>query len=216
MGTPHTGMKPIQTRYGGCHFRSRLEARWAVFFDALNIRWEYEAEGYEYDRHPDVATWRYLPDFYLPDLGCYVEVKGDTASVTDDYLMMLGHVGHFLPGVHSSHGTTRGLVLLGQIPRPTAPASRYGWSHCHLTHHKGLQVQTLRWSQGSADVWDRELWFPEHGYSSDNFDEHGLPCAHDARKLWNPFPWTGHSSATEAAYSAARSARFEHGESGPT
>lgn len=30
---------PIQTRYAGCLFRSRLEARWAVFFDHLGIRW---------------------------------------------------------------------------------------------------------------------------------------------------------------------------------
>lgn len=35
-------IKPIQTRYKGYHFRSRLEARWAVFFDALGIAWKYE------------------------------------------------------------------------------------------------------------------------------------------------------------------------------
>ena len=34
-------MKPIETEYKGYRFRSRLEARWAVFFDALNIKWEY-------------------------------------------------------------------------------------------------------------------------------------------------------------------------------
>ena len=28
-------IKPIQTRYKGFNFRSRLEARWAVFFDAI-------------------------------------------------------------------------------------------------------------------------------------------------------------------------------------
>jgi hypothetical protein len=40
-------MKPIETRYKGYRFRSRLEARWAVFFDAVGEGWEYEKEGYE-------------------------------------------------------------------------------------------------------------------------------------------------------------------------
>jgi len=32
----------IPTEYAGCTFRSRLEARWAVFFDAMRIEWQYE------------------------------------------------------------------------------------------------------------------------------------------------------------------------------
>jgi hypothetical protein len=54
-------MKPIQTRYAGCLFRSRLEARWAVLFNAANIPWRYEPEGYELD-----DDTFYLPDFFLP------------------------------------------------------------------------------------------------------------------------------------------------------
>ena len=54
-------LKPIETYYNGYRFRSRLEARWAVFFDALGIKWEYEPEGYELP-----GGIRYLPDFYLP------------------------------------------------------------------------------------------------------------------------------------------------------
>ena len=34
----------LPTKYAGIQFRSRLEARWAVFFDALKIKWEYEPE----------------------------------------------------------------------------------------------------------------------------------------------------------------------------
>lgn len=30
-------IQAIQTRYAGHHFRSRLEARWAVFFDYLGV-----------------------------------------------------------------------------------------------------------------------------------------------------------------------------------
>ena len=32
-------IKAIETRYNGYRFRSRTEARWAVFFDAFGIRY---------------------------------------------------------------------------------------------------------------------------------------------------------------------------------
>lgn len=62
-------IKAIETRYKGHRFRSRLEARWAVFFDVAGIKWIYEQQGFEIDGRT------YLPDFYLPDFG-YFEVKG--------------------------------------------------------------------------------------------------------------------------------------------
>lgn len=62
----------IETHYGNCRFRSRTEARWAVFFDALGVRWEYEKEGFELG-----VLGRYLPDFWLPDLDCWIEIKGE-------------------------------------------------------------------------------------------------------------------------------------------
>jgi len=65
-------LKVIETIYKGYKFRSRLEARFAVFFDSLGIDWEYEIEGFVLDN----GEW-YLPDFYLPtfDNGMWVEVK---------------------------------------------------------------------------------------------------------------------------------------------
>ncbi len=209
-------VKAIQTRYAGCHFRSRLEARWAVFFDALGISWEYEPQGYQHEPWADGTVWRYLPDFYLPDLGCFVEVKGNTSQITDDYLTMLGHVGHFLPGVHSSWGTTRGLVLLGEIPRTDHGQK---WSHCHLTHHKGLQIQSLYWKVGGAEVHDRDVYVPDIyslGYRTDNMDEGMLPHVANPRGLWDPYTWHIQMPGVANAYTAARSARFEHSQSGAT
>lgn len=63
-------IKPIETVYKGYKFRSRLEARWAVFFDLMKIEWEYEEEGYLIDKNTG-----YLPDFYLPQFHTYFEVK---------------------------------------------------------------------------------------------------------------------------------------------
>lgn len=66
-------IKPIETYYNGYRFRSRLEARWAVFFDAADIEYEYEPEGYSLGNGQ-----KYLPDFYLPCFDLFVEVKRDT------------------------------------------------------------------------------------------------------------------------------------------
>lgn len=74
------GIKAIETRYNGYRFRSRLEARWAVFFDALGIRWAYETEGFDLSSYQpmgyNLSSFAYLPDFWLPDVGMFVEVKG--------------------------------------------------------------------------------------------------------------------------------------------
>jgi len=65
-------IKPIETRYNGYHFRSRTEARWAVYFDIIEIKYEYEKEGYDLGE----LGW-YLPDFWLPEYQMFVEVKGE-------------------------------------------------------------------------------------------------------------------------------------------
>lgn len=61
--------KPIETRYKDHLFRSRLECRWAIFFDHMGFVWNYEAEGYEMD------GLKYLPDFWLPGVRMFAEVK---------------------------------------------------------------------------------------------------------------------------------------------
>ena len=50
-----TRIKAIPTMYGGVQFRSRLEARWAAFFDLVEWRWEYEPLDLD----------GYVPDFVL-------------------------------------------------------------------------------------------------------------------------------------------------------
>lgn len=66
-------LQAIETVYNGRKFRSRLEARWAVFFDAVGIKYEHEPEGFKFVAGKKVIC--YLPDFYLPDFDLYVEIK---------------------------------------------------------------------------------------------------------------------------------------------
>lgn len=70
-------IKAIETEYNGYRFRSRLEARWAVFFDSLGIEYEYEIEGFEID------GVRYLPDFYIPSIDRWFEIKGKPLSISE-------------------------------------------------------------------------------------------------------------------------------------
>lgn len=75
-------IKAITTYYNGFKFRSRLEARWAVFFSELGLKFEYEPEGFELENGD-----KYLPDFFLPESETYVEVKALDAvklTITDD------------------------------------------------------------------------------------------------------------------------------------
>jgi hypothetical protein len=48
-------VKPIETSYKGVLFRSRLEAKWAAFFDLLEWSWKYEPV--------DLRGWS--PDFFI-------------------------------------------------------------------------------------------------------------------------------------------------------
>lgn len=63
-------IKAIETTWRGIKYRSRTEARWAVFLDELRVPYAYEPEGF------DLGGEWYLPDFWLPTPGAWLEVKG--------------------------------------------------------------------------------------------------------------------------------------------
>lgn len=50
-------MKAYPTKYAGTQFRSRLEARWAAFFDVMKWPWEYEP----------LDLNGYIPDFIIDE-----------------------------------------------------------------------------------------------------------------------------------------------------
>lgn len=71
-------IEAIPTNYRGISFRSRREARWAVFWDALEVQWQYEPP------HHQLPSGNYLPDFLLPELRIWVEIKPDLKFL-DEY-----------------------------------------------------------------------------------------------------------------------------------
>jgi hypothetical protein len=169
----------IETRYAGCRFRSRLEARWAVFFDHLGIRWEYEPQGYVIDGRP------YLPDFWIPELHTWVEVKGDPHGV--DWPLW----NRFIEGRQGESSEAESMLLLGPLP---PPADEGDWVWCRTYDHVtfGSMPQERRFW---VDPYIEKLGgkrCPPTGVTP------GYTC----------------DTNSYGAYQAARSARFEHGECG--
>ena len=72
-------LTPIETKYKGILFRSRIEARWALFFDKIKVPYEYEREGYKLDD----STW-YLPDFWMPQQDFFIEIKGAAPNLEEE------------------------------------------------------------------------------------------------------------------------------------
>lgn len=97
-------MKAIDTIYNGYKFRSRLEARWAVYFTEIGWQYDYEKEGFELED----GTW-YLPDFYLPQIHTWIEVKPDIVTEEDIRKCML-----FSKGL----GTSANVVIVNNLPAP--------------------------------------------------------------------------------------------------
>lgn len=206
----------IETRYAGHVFRSRLEARWAVFFDELKIEWQYELQGFVVDGS------RYLPDFYLPRQNTWCEVKGDPNGIRSDFDRMVKILSEDspLPGFASGESE---LVILGDIPRNT----------------DGFVLHPTLKRRAPQDGLLREWWcvIPlksvdegVHGWCPILADDGSCLLAslldiRTARNIELDGDGPGWSTDTKTilrsgfyavtgAYDAARSARFEHGQYG--
>ena len=200
-------IRAIETKYQGYRFRSRLEARWAVFFSALHTEWDYEPEGYDLGK----AGW-YLPDFWLPDMGVFVEIK---ASGLHDYTEVHGQMNEFRDGV--------GPIILAV----GLPSMRYADAvlRCHDVGKNGggtyigngswdwcTRCNKLRFQVADADTsllnGDRTL------YRDSGMTEPLASlsiCNSEHRR--NPNVFMSPPDVHDAC-NAARSARFEHGETG--
>ena len=214
-------IKPIETVHNGYRFRSRLEARWAVFFDELGIKYEYEPEGFEKE------GYKYLPDFYLTDTKTWVEVKGTWKGQN---LCAFAEFLDFrcpLPGFDDSQDEDSisqcpGMLLLGSIPN-------ISWGivlHPLITHHKGLVREYIQFTGYS----DGCIIKKESVYAlrrTEIFTGKTLNIAYAQayaetekylQTFFDPSPYAFETALSNNekinAYQAARQARFEHGQVG--
>jgi hypothetical protein len=174
----------IETKYDGHRFRSRLEARWAVFMNDVGIPWEYEPEGYVVPT--PMGRIRYLPDFWLGS-GQWGEVKGylDLIAMRRLYAIACGLT-------ECAKGND--LVVLPNIPK----AFSKKWP---------VQLHFCR-----KALWG-VAWDISPGCALSRPHIRVEPDADTAGRLTEGFPF-GVPDWAEASLTKARMARFEWGESG--
>lgn len=208
-------IKAITTYYNGYKFRSRLEARWAVFFDAAKIRYEYEPEGFRLEN-----GLCYLPDFYLPDENMYVEVKPPRKGAWKD----IAKAGRFIGnGIDT-------LLILPNIPDRTDSI----WYFPVLYWHSVEQTVKIKWCPflsinlaGSAYL-DRgmpdpscysEQFLPSFSYMTEESSERQanlILCPKRDNSEDNKATYANEEDKQlmTSIWDKARQARFEHGEKG--
>jgi hypothetical protein len=215
-----TQIKPIETYYNGYRFRSRLEARWAVFFDAAGIKYQYEEQGFEKDGQ------KYLPDFYLPELDVYAEVKGNRDGALEEIERIRDFVYWGSP--------IKKLIILSEIPFGTDKGLWHFPCLCYDVKYDCAMVWWWYFYDGPGRVVGdipnmrcryQSPWLPwllnrQNTY----FDPktcilpRGALEIQPEKEKYIPDVWDGGDYCCNklvfAALTKARQARFEHGEKG--
>jgi hypothetical protein len=198
-----TDLKPIETYYKGYRFRSRLEARWAVFFDYMGIRYEYEYEGFEINFED--GPLRYLPDFWFPEYELFGEVKGVDCRgqiPQKDAEKMSWMIDFGGP-------CANGIILLGNLPNPYG-ATTMNWAIWKWMG-KGLEYGYL--IGDTPKNHDEGLDSIEYGVSAPyTFGPNDDLMLTSAAYFQMPNGKMTHGMAVEVALTKARQARFEYGE----
>jgi hypothetical protein len=175
-------IKAIETRYKGYRMRSRLEARYAVLFDALPLDWTYEPEGYDLG-----PAGFYLPDFWLPQVRMWAEVKPEPLTPEERAKCSALVIATRYPC----------LMLVGtpEVKPYDAICVDHG-----LVHH-------------SDDVYDCDFVISNHKQYPR--DEHRFYCCTCTSPTdWPDEAFRMGFQDLALAVAVARSARFEHGEAG--
>lgn len=194
MPTPYTQkerlvIKAIETVYNGYRFRSRLEARWAVFFDELGIEYEYEPEGFDLGE-----AGYYLPDFWLPEQKYWIEIKGKYPT-NDDVIKVASFsqqndnpIALFWSQIDPDH-CANSMAFWKDKNGVFHSQEWYAWHYCNHCHHYNLLPVVVN---GEYSWWL-------------------CPCRKDKMSA-NKMLYD--ASSLLSAYTAARQARFEHGQIG--
>lgn len=219
--------EPLETHYNGCIYRSRLEARWAVFFDALGVPYEYQKAGFTLE-----GVW-YHPDFWLPAQHCWVIITGPPATSEEQkqgFLLALytekptylfaGEEG----SIRAPGRAAAPPVAYRYLPVPDVwdNVPLFGWGECPYCRAVGLE-----WVQGDAFLpcGCLQQHFPQvsvlkitGGEGIQDRPGESIEAAVAHHNWWEAKVATGLSTTdaprVKAAYAAARRARFKKGEYG--
>ena len=221
-------IKPIETIYHGYRFRSRLEARWAVFLDSLGVKYEYEPEGFKL---PDGSM--YLPDFRVmchasrgqdcEPFPLYIEVKGQMDEASAKKIKAFSWYNS-IKDFPDPPGDAKGFVNCYDVLYQSRLAD---WKNESLKRYRSLLiVSDIPDIEHAVDVHDSRVMgsydclgfelYP-HNYETVDGDHFGAyPCVWEGKfgLFGDDSSYTGWGDHIHTAYAylAARRARFEHGE----
>jgi hypothetical protein len=189
-----TMIKAIETVYKGYRFRSRLEARWAVFFDALGIKWEYEKEGYDLGK-----AGRYLPDFWLPDYKYWIEIKAENPSQ-----------GEWDKAYELSSKSGRPVHICVGLPDIRGRVDSFYYEESNSGGGLTMEDWVYWCACSKCDKPDIAFGTTSQAVFIDGYayEEQPICCDADDQEMMMDHP------SLMRAYVIARSARFEHGERG--
>lgn len=212
----------IETTYDGNRFRSRLEARWAVWFNAAGLNYVYEPEGFEFS---DGIS--FLPDFYIPEWNAFVEIKPhsdrgviERAMFELQHLLVIGKFNLFV-----FEGSPR-------IPqcenRWDETVDHFVWKACnHVVDFVEIddnfnlgedsfwaRGQFLSGRKNECDLWWSDEGDPDHGENGWSMNSQVWENPVQGNRMDNEMPgislrW---SDYWVEVYERASMARFEHGE----
>ncbi len=185
-------MKAIETSYKGYRFRSRTEARWAIFFDSVGISYQYEPEGFDLGEHGC-----YLPDFRIPSANAWVEIKG--CKPTDHEF----ELAYQLHSQSNENRNTIGHILYGFVE--LGEKIMEGGDPCRL--EKSMSAEKMIILCGSpGDRIDSYMVLKVEG-KMHKFTIHDSSLPGIAMTLG------GNPSRADIAVNKSRAARFEFGDS---
>jgi hypothetical protein len=190
-----TNIKAIETMYKGYRFRSRLEARWAVFFETAGFNWEYEPQGFVVLGQP------YLPDFRIHGNGSKglwevgIEIKPSGWEPDDTDMQKFAGL---------SHEFGEFLLITGN-PWPD------DYSAVLLSHDDTGSISFTSCKIGKCPCCGDLLTIAVDRFGA--VPDEG-PFVGKSRKARQQIAQLTEGTASNG-FEAARSARFEHGETPP-
>lgn len=182
-------IKAIETYYNGYRFRSRLEAKWAVFFDALGVDYEYEPEGFKLQNKEC-----YLPDFKVKCHGVrgrsdeepfdlFIEVKGNMSLKDANKIRLFSH--------------NYPILIVDKIPDAGCATDSNNCGSYELMN--GIDIYPFNYETIDGDNFAAYPAATKNGqFYLFGDDGHYINCEDE--------------SLVEEAYDKARQARFEFGE----